>query len=58
MAICEFDILTGLLLHTENRTAEIFGGESRGNKAGFYCISNWKDYCDKIYVKCTVNTIY
>ena len=33
----------GLLLHTENGTAEIlgdseFGGESRGNKTGFYCI--------------------
>jgi hypothetical protein len=25
MAVCEFGILTGLLLHTENGTAEILG---------------------------------
>ena len=37
MAVYEFAILTGLLLHTENGTAEILGGESRGNKVGFYC---------------------
>ena len=37
MAVCEFGIITGLLLHTENGTAEIVGSESRGNKAGFHC---------------------
>jgi hypothetical protein len=44
MAVCEFGILTGLILHRENGTAEIlvireFGGESKGYKAGFYGIN-------------------
>ena len=40
MAVCEFGILTGLLLHTKLQkflAIREFGGESRGNKAGFYC---------------------
>jgi hypothetical protein len=41
MAVCKFGILTGLLLHTENGTAEILG-DTRDwqwiDKAGFYCI--------------------
>jgi hypothetical protein len=32
MAVCEFGILMGLLLHTENGTAEILGDTREVNK--------------------------
>jgi hypothetical protein len=35
MAVCEFGILTGLLLHTENGTAEILGDRKGKNYHDF-----------------------